>query len=454
MKGSRVRARVSPAASRAVLCASLALFCTAPVLGQEYDFLYVDAFQSTYDLKESYLFDINNRGQGCGFATDLPAYAGFFWSAETDKVRIPFTYARGINESGKIAGLNRVIDTVTGELVTIPLVPGAVATPVALDINDHDIVVGYAETCICSNSNRILQIPFIWDPVEGSRSVSVSGAKELVKVNNQGVAVGIIRGGSRDGFVYEIATGRTIRLGAFLPTNPYPWTEAADINDLGVVTGKHRSDDAISFHGYVWSEAGGATLLPHLLGNPALDVFPAAINDAGIVVGTAEVSEHVWHAFVWDDAGGMQDLNDLVTLPPNFILDRALEINDAGWIVGDGHFGPTWSSSQAFVLIPRNIVLTVPSTPATADLRVFPNPSTGPARIEYASPEGGTAHVRIFDASGRKVAEMVEADRPAGANVLRWDGRDRAGRNVPAGAYLVRLELAGRTITRKLAVVH
>src|SRR6185436_3188953 len=99
----------------------------------------------------------------------------------------------------------------------------------------------YAETCFCSNSDRVLQIPFVWDAANGSRAVPVPGAKELVKVNDANVAVGVIRGGSPDGFVYEIATGRTIRLQQFLPANPYPWTEAADINDLGVVTGIHRS---------------------------------------------------------------------------------------------------------------------------------------------------------------------------------------------------------------------
>ena len=452
--------RIGFASAGALLCAAVILTLPAPTAAQgpaptEYDFVYVDAFQADYDLRESYLFDINDLGQGCGHATDLPSYSGYSWRMASDKTRLPFTLARGINLAGKVAGLNKVYDTVGGGLTTIPQVPGAVAPPVALDINDHDVVVGYAETCICSNSDHILQIPFIWDPVNGSRSIAVTGAKELVKVNNHEVAVGIIRGGSPDGFVYEIATGRTLRLSTYLPTNPYPWTEAADINDLGVVTGIHRSNDAQSYHGFVWTEAGGATLLPHFGGNVLLDVRPAALNDAGVVVGRAEVADFVWHAFTWDAAHGMRDLNALATPPAGFILDRALGINERGWIVGDGHFGPNWSSSQAFVLIPRgDAALAVTPGPSALRLRLSPNPTAGTTTIEYALAAPGAARIGVYDLGGRRVAELDQPMREAGVHSARWDGRDRAGRPVPSGAYVVRLEAPGGSTTRMLAVVR
>jgi probable HAF family extracellular repeat protein len=436
-----------------LLMVSAALPARADV---EYDFVYVDAFQSGYDLKECYLFDVNNLGQACGWATDLPSYAGFYWSVAADKTRLPFTLARGINDIGQVAGHDQVFDIVHGTTTTIPLVPGAPARPVALDINDQGMVVGYAETCICSNSNRTLQIPFIWDPIGGSRSIPVPGAKELVKINNSNVAVGVIRGGSPDGFVYEIATGRTIRLSTYLPTNPFPWTEAAAINDLGMVTGRHRSNDAQSFHGFVWTEAAGATLLPHLAGNPLLDVYPWAINDAGAVVGMAEIENHVWHAFLWDAQEGLRDLNALAAPPPGFILDRAIGINDRGWIVGDGHFGPSWSSSQAFVLIPRTeSTLDVPPMAAgRLALRLRPNPTHGPATIDYVTERDVPVRIGIFDLNGRKVVEMAGPGAPAGARVARWDGRDASGRPVAPGAYLVRIEAAGQVRSRMIAVVR
>lgn len=438
----------------AVLAIILASLNAAAAWAVEYDFTYVDAFQADYNLRECYLFDLNDRGQACGWATDLPSYSGFHWSAAADKTRIPFSPARGINDQGKVAGLNQVFDIAGGLAVTIAQVPGAPAPPVALDINNHDIVVGYAETCICSNSQRLLQIPFVWDPVNGSRSIPVAGAKELVQINNADVAVGNIRGGSRDGFVYDVHSGQTTLLGAFLPASPYPWTEAADINDVGMVTGSHRSVDAQSFHGFIWTAADGATLLPHFGGNALFDVRPAAINNTGMVVGRAEVADQVWRAFIWDATNGIRDLNALATLPAGFILDRALAINSRGWIVGDGHFGPLWSSSQAFVLIPHDEILGVTPLPSGDEVRVRPNPTAGPAAIEYLLPVAAKARIAVFDVSGRRVALIEEPERSAGTQVARWDGRDATGRTVAPGAYLLRIDVPGRTLTRTIAVVR
>jgi len=421
---------------RRILWVAAFLLVSQAAFAAEYRFVYVDAFQGDYDLRESYLFDVNNVGGACGWATDLPTYSGFGWAQGSGKTKIPFTLARGINDAGKIVGLDKLYDPATGNLVTIPKV--AVAPPVALDINNNDVVVGYDETCICSNSNFVLQIPFVWDPVNGARPVNVPNAKELVKVNDSNVAVGIIRGGAHDGFVYDIATGRSILLSAFLPPNQYPWNEAADINDLGVVVGKHRGADFSTYDGFTWTESGGATLLPHLPGGNARSVIPAAINDAGIVVGRAEMSPQVYHAFVWSQANGIRDLNNVAVddVPAGFILDRALEINDQGWIVGDGHFGPEWSSSQAFVLIPNTVTGVTPAI-AGLDIRIRPNPSRGAARIESTMP----GRVDVFDTRGRLVATF---EATSGA---------RSDMQLPAGVYLARLTGKAGTTARKFVIL-
>jgi hypothetical protein len=281
--------------------------------------------------------------------------------------------------------------------------------------------------------------------VNGSRPVNVTNAKELVKVNDANVAVGIIRGGPHDGFVYEIATGRWILLSPYLPPNQYPWNEAADINDLGVVVGKHRGADFSTYDGFLWTEAGGATLLPHFPGGNARSVIPAAINDASVVVGRAEMSPQVYRAFVWSQAKGIRDLNNVAVdgVPAGFILDRALEINDQGWIVGDGHFGPDWSSSQAFVLIPNTVTGVTPAL-AGLDLRIQPNPSRGAPRIEWTMPAGEAGRVDVFDTRGRLVATVEAA---AGARVSSLQ------EELPAGIYLARLTGQAGTTARKFVIL-
>ena len=69
-----------------------------------------------------------------------------------------------------------------------------------------------------------------------------------------------------------------------------------------------------------------------------------------------------------------------------------------------------------------------------------PNPSAG--RIEFRVPASTASPWRltILDATGRAVAVVTGAEGVGDGRTLRWDGRDRQGREVPAGTYPWRLE--------------
>jgi hypothetical protein len=234
------------------------------------------------------------------------------------------------------------------------------STMEALGVNDAGTVVGYAQTCVCSNSQGLLQVPFVWDAVNGTRGVPVPGAKELVRINAAGVAVGNIRGGTpgRQAFIYDVDTNAYTVLTGLLPPGQYgpiP-TTAYDINDAGQMTGDLMEETGLYRRGYVWSQAGGFTTFAGFNGMTNVSVYPKGINNGATVVGYAQFDPNAsvtFHGFVWDAQRGIRDLNALVQgAPADFIIDRALKINDQGWIVGDGHFGPAWGSSRAFVLRP------------------------------------------------------------------------------------------------------
>ena len=86
---------------------------------------------------------------------------------------------------------------------------------------------------------------------------------------------------------------------------------------------------------------------------------------------------------------------------------------------------------------------------------IQPNPSFGATTINYAIPTPGHVTLSIYDAGGRLVRELVDADVPAGTHVAVWDGsRDRTGgRTVESGTYFVLLKARGGTQMRKLVVV-
>src|SRR5439155_25651973 len=85
------------------------------------------------------------------------------------------------------------------------------------------------------------------------------------------------------------------------------------------------------------------------------------INDAGVVVGIADVPRDQWHAFVYLDGEGMLDLNRLIAggLPEGWTLVSAMGINNKGQIVGMAGVSPaigggSWVGSyeRAFLLTP------------------------------------------------------------------------------------------------------
>ncbi len=79
--------------------------------------------------------------------------------------------------------------------------------------------------------------------------------------------------------------------------------------------------------------------------------------------------------------------------------------------------------------------LPVPETP----LRVAPNPSRGPLRVEFALTTPGAVRWVVLDVAGRIVREIDFGVRGIGAHTLRWDGRDDSGRRASPGVYFHRL---------------
>lgn len=78
----------------------------------------------------------------------------------------------------------------------------------------------------------------------------------------------------------------------------------------------------------------------------------------------------------------------------------------------------------------------------------YPNPFNPTTTIGYTIPDDGVVRLRVFDATGREVAELVNARQKAGSHQVSFDARD-----LPSGQYLYRLEAAGTVRTRRMALV-
>lgn len=325
----------------------------------EYDLTLVDAFVPGYSLRETYLYDINNQGIAIGTTTGQTvigiSYTGFIWTAAGGSVAEPLSWPHGISNSGLAVAVGTAIDLNTGQSWSLPLLPGTYIVPYPNDINDQGTAVGMVQTCNCSNSSGVLQIPYVWDAVNGARSTPVPNAKGLSRVNANDVAIGWVGGNAQpDSFFVDLTTGQYTMMSSVVPNAGTGSTKALDINDTGVIVGTTSGSGSVYFYGYVYSPASGAQLLP-LPPAPYQQAFtPTTINNAGQIAGQIYILGSP-RSCVYDAENGFRDLNDpalVAGIPAGFTLMYTTRINDNGWIVGYGAGGG--GMYRSFVLRPRN----------------------------------------------------------------------------------------------------
>jgi len=165
--------------------------------------------------------------------------------------------------------------------------------------------------------------PFLWTASGGMEDLGTlpgwqSGDAEAI--NNLGQVVGYDY--SNDGDM--VSFGWTPVLG----TRPLRGTQA------GGATGVNAARQVVGdgpLDAFLWTEAGGIDDLGNLGGGTS---YAAAINAAGVVVGASQTANQVLHAFVWNQGSGMQDLMNLARKTCPTCDSQALGVNNNGVIVG------------------------------------------------------------------------------------------------------------------------
>jgi hypothetical protein len=84
-----------------------------------------------------------------------------------------------------------------------------------------------------------------------------------------------------------------------------------------------------------------------------------------------------------------------------------------------------------------------------------PHPVAGRAVLRLSVPGGGSAiRLELFDMGGRIVSVVKEGVFPTGTHAIVWDPRDDRGVPLASGVYLLRLSAGGRSVNRKVLVLH
>jgi len=94
-----------------------------------------------------------------------------------------------------------------------------------------------------------------------------------------------------------------------------------------------------------------------------------------------------------------------------------------------------------------------PVAPTALISAIYPNPFSADTRIRFELPKGDRVKLEIFNVKGQRIALLTDAYHSVGSHEIVWNGRDAAGRIMPAGVYFSRLSSSDNQSVRKLILL-
>jgi hypothetical protein len=83
----------------------------------------------------------------------------------------------------------------------------------------------------------------------------------------------------------------------------------------------------------------------------------------------------------------------------------------------------------------------------------IPNPFNPTTTIRFTLARAANVTLTVYDAAGRRVAELLDGRAPAGTSRVTWNGDDGAGRLVSSGVYFLRLDAEGIVLNQKMVML-
>ncbi len=84
----------------------------------------------------------------------------------------------------------------------------------------------------------------------------------------------------------------------------------------------------------------------------------------------------------------------------------------------------------------------------------YPNPFNPVVNLEYRLSSDDRLMVEVYDLLGKKVTDLFRGSQSAGVHKLSWKGKDRAGRTVSSGIYLIRIQNNQDVFVKKVILMR
>ena len=266
------------------------------------------------------------------------------------------TLAGGVNLSGSVVGISEASGvapqyafiSTNGVATNLGTLGGVVS--VATAVNNSGVVVGYSATSPSNTNHAFVYANGVMTDL-GTLGGSTSDARSI---NSSGTIVGVAENGS--GLSHPYAYSGGVMTDLYNGTGPGPYfSTASSINDTGTIAGQCL---VTGFGNHASTLNNGAVTDLGTLGGD--NSAALAINNAGAVVGYADIPDDVaHHAFAYRN----RVMTDLGTL--GGASSQANAINSVGVIVGTSDF-PSTASGHGFIVVngtmtDLNSVVSLPS---------------------------------------------------------------------------------------------
>ena len=92
--------------------------------------------------------------------------------------------------------------------------------------------------------------------------------------------------------------------------------------------------------------------------------------------------------------------------------------------------------------------------PVHFSLACYPNPFNPKTTIRFVLPKSGSVKLFVFDAAGRKVAELIDGYKHAGMHSLTWSAKDANGLRLASGMYIYQMKYDRQILAGKVILVR
>lgn len=183
------------------------------------------------------------------------------------------------------------------------------------------------------------------------------------------------------------------------------------------------------------------------------DATAAGSVNVSLAIGsTADLDWFLYNSALTEVARGFSTANPEVGNATVAVGRYYLKVN--GYNGATSSYTATVTGGLANASIPRQKPYALVPVGVASLAQNSPNPFRLGTSIGFTLTERSRVQIEVVDASGRRVATLVDGEMSAGEHAVEWKARDARGEKLPMGVYFYKLTAPGISQTRKMIVLE